>query len=459
MLLEGLEPESRRAGGGRRGAARPSAWARSSRSAGASPPCATPACSRTTTAEELTDEIDRRLALLGRQARLRAAGGVRRPWGGRMSGTLTDVAGLTVGHWTDRAGGTGCTVVLCDGDGVGGRAWTCAGRRPARARPTCLEPVNAVQRVHAVLIGGGSAFGLDACPRRDGAGWRRAAAAWRSAPARADRPRRRALRPARRAAGRASGCRRRRGRLRGGVGAPVPQGCVGAGTGATVGKLLGFAARHQERPRLGQLRLCRRRDRAARSWPSMPPATWSTRRAARSWPAEASRRRVRAQQRVAARAPAEIGLGGSTTLAVVATDAELTKAEAAKVARMAHDGLARTIDPVHTTLDGDTVFALAPAPPARAPTSPTVGGGGDRAAEAVLAACDAASSATTPSRPGPSYPGGRRERLAADAGGARRGDLRRTWPSRPRRRPVARRPESLERPCSCLNLGWRSRTS
>ena len=56
---------------------------------------------------------------------------------------------------------------------------------------------------------------------------------------------------------------------------------------------------------------------------------------------------------------AEIGVGGSTTLAVVATDAELTKVEATKVARMAHDGLARTIDPVHTMLDGDTVFALA----------------------------------------------------------------------------------------------------
>jgi L-aminopeptidase/D-esterase-like protein len=56
---------------------------------------------------------------------------------------------------------------------------------------------------------------------------------------------------------------------------------------------------------------------------------------------------------------AEIGIGSSTTLAVVATDAELTKVEATKVARMAHDGLARTIDPVHTMLDGDTVFALA----------------------------------------------------------------------------------------------------
>ena len=62
---------------------------------------------------------------------------------------------------------------------------------------------------------------------------------------------------------------------------------------------------------------------------------------------------------MAARTPPRIGLGGSTTLAVVATDAELTKAEATKVARMAHDGLARTIDPVHTMLDGDTVFALA----------------------------------------------------------------------------------------------------
>jgi L-aminopeptidase/D-esterase-like protein len=89
----------------------------------------------------------------------------------------------------------------------------------------------------------------------------------------------------------------------------------------------------------------------------------------------------------------QIGLGGSTTLAVVATDAELTKAEAAKVARMAHDGLARTIDPVHTMLDGDTVFALATgASGSRADVS-TVGAAAAAAlAQAVLAAVREATS-------------------------------------------------------------------
>ncbi len=72
---------------------------------------------------------------------------------------------------------------------------------------------------------------------------------------------------------------------------------------------------------------------------------------------------------------------------MVATDAELTKAEAAKVARMAHDGLARTIDPVHTMLDGDTVFALATgAAGARADVT-TIGAAAATAlAQAVLAA-------------------------------------------------------------------------
>ena len=77
-----------------------------------------------------------------------------------MNGTLTDVAGLSVGHWTDAAAATGCTVVLCPG-GALWAAWTCAARRPARARPTCCAR-NLVERVHAVLLAGGSAFGLDA---------------------------------------------------------------------------------------------------------------------------------------------------------------------------------------------------------------------------------------------------------------------------------------------------------
>src|SRR5512133_2202910 len=78
-----------------------------------------------------------------------------------MSGSLTDVAGLTVGHWTDLEAATGCTVVLCDGDGAVAGV-DVRGSAPGTRETDLLDPVNVVQKVHAVLIGGGSAFGLDA---------------------------------------------------------------------------------------------------------------------------------------------------------------------------------------------------------------------------------------------------------------------------------------------------------
>ena len=114
--------------------------------------------------------------------------------------------------------------------------------------------------------------------------------------------------------------------------------------------------------------------------------------------------------------PAEIGIGGSTTLAVVATDAELTKVEATKVARMAHDGLARAIDPVHTMLDGDTVFALATGAAGTAADVTAVGAAAATVlARAVLAAVRDGHVAGR--HPGRSRPGRRRLARRAGAGG------------------------------------------
>ena len=79
-----------------------------------------------------------------------------------MNGTLTDVRGLSVGHWTDREAATGCTVVLCGEQGAVAGV-DVRGSAPGTRETDLLDPVNAVQRIHAVLIGGGSAFGLDAC--------------------------------------------------------------------------------------------------------------------------------------------------------------------------------------------------------------------------------------------------------------------------------------------------------
>ena len=275
-----------------------------------------------------------------------------------MSGSLTDVAGLTVGHWTDLEAATGCTVVLCDGDGAVAGV-DVRGSAPGTRETDLLDPVNAVQRVHAVLIGGGSAFGLDAASgvmrwlEAHGRGVEVGPLRVPIVPAAVlfDLPVGRPdVRPDA-AAGEAA--------CEAASAAPVPQGCVGAGTGATVGKLLGFERATKSGLGSASLSLAGGVTVAAlvavnAAGDVVDPASGSVLAGPRIPGGGFARSSEWLREH-----PPEIGLGSSTTLAVVATDAELTKAEATKVARMAHDGLARTIDPVHTMLDGDTVFALA----------------------------------------------------------------------------------------------------
>ena len=77
-----------------------------------------------------------------------------------MNQAITDVTGIKVGHYTDREGVTGCTVVLCEGGAVGGV--DVRGSAPGTRETDLLRPVNLVERAHAVLLTGGSAYGLDA---------------------------------------------------------------------------------------------------------------------------------------------------------------------------------------------------------------------------------------------------------------------------------------------------------
>jgi L-aminopeptidase/D-esterase-like protein len=275
-----------------------------------------------------------------------------------MNGTLTDVAGLLVGQWTDLDAATGCTVVLCDGEGAVAGV-DVRGSAPGTRETDLLDPVNAVQRVHAVLLGGGSAFGLDACGgvmrwlEAHGRGVEVGpvrvpivcgAVLFDLVVGRAD------VRPDA-AAGEAA--------CDAASTATVPQGSVGAGTGATVGKMLGFERATKSGMGSASLRLAGGvavgalvavnaagdvvdpAGGAVLAGPRLPGGGFAR---TTEWLREHA---------------SGLHVGGSTTIAVVATDAALTKPETAKVARMAHDGLARTIDPVHTMLDGDTVFALA----------------------------------------------------------------------------------------------------
>lgn len=303
-----------------------------------------------------------------------------------MNGTLTDVAGLAVGHWTDLEAATGCTVVLCDGEGAVAGV-DVRGSAPGTRETDLLDPVNTVQRVHAVVLSGGSVYGLDACSgvvrwleaRGRGvlAGPVRVpivcgAVLFDLVVGRSD------VRPGA-AAGEAA--------CDDASPAAVLQGTVGAGTGATVGKLLGFERVTKAGVGSSSLALAGGVSVGAlvavnACGDVIDPADGTLvagpRRPGGGF--ERSSEWLREH-------PPQIAVGSNTTLAVVATDAVLTKPEATKVAQMAHDGLARTIDPVHTMLDGDTVFALATGASGARFDVTTVGAAAATAlAQAVLAA-------------------------------------------------------------------------
>jgi L-aminopeptidase/D-esterase-like protein len=278
--------------------------------------------------------------------------------------TLTAVPGIRVGHHTLSERPTGCTVVLVDGDAVGGVSQR--GGSPGTRETDLLDPLNAVDKVNAVVLSGGSAFGLDAATGvakwldERGVGWPTGGGpvpivlgAILYDLGVGSNPK---VRPTAdcgyRAAGAASA-------------AAVTEGSIGAGAGATIGKL-GVGQPAGRRPMKAGI------GSAAITLPDglvvaaivavnavgdiIDPATGRVVAGMRNADGTfADARRVLA----AGVTPAEPRPGENTTIAVVATNARLTKADANRVALMADDGLARAIYPAHTTGDGDTVFALA----------------------------------------------------------------------------------------------------
>ena len=277
-----------------------------------------------------------------------------------MNGTLTDVLGLTVGHWTHLEAGTGCTVVLCPPGTVGGV--DVRGSAPATRETDLLNPINIVEHVDAILLAGGSAYGLAAADgvmrwlEEHGRGFDTGVARVPIVPAAAifDLPFIRAdVRPDV-AAGRAA--------CDAATAGPVAQGNVGAGTGATVGKAAGFnlamksglGSASFETPggivvaalavvnAFGEIR---------------DPATGQTVAGARQ-PGGGFLDTVQIMASFQEQTLNSLRQGSNTALVVVATNGILTKSGATKVAQMAQDGLARAIRPAHTMYDGDTVFAL-----------------------------------------------------------------------------------------------------
>jgi len=272
---------------------------------------------------------------------------------------MSFVPGVLCGHSTDPRRPTGCTVVIAPHGAVGGV--DVRGASPGTRETELLSPINAVQQVHAVLLAGGSAFGLDAAGgvmrwlEERGIGLQVGPARVPIVPAAilydlyTGDGRLRPDAAAGYAACQAAGD------------APLAEGNVGAGAGALVGKLFGF-----ERSMKGGV------GRASLTVNGISigaivavnavgdvidPATGRVVAGARS--ADGTAMIGTTQAFLRGELPSELMAGASTTLGIVVTDAKLDKAGANKLAQMAHDGLARCISPLHTMLDGDTIFALA----------------------------------------------------------------------------------------------------
>ena len=280
-----------------------------------------------------------------------------------FEGSITDVHGIRVGHAQNRSARTGVTVVLCSRDGAVGGV-DVRGAAPGTRETDLMKPGNLVEKVNAVVLSGGSAFGLDSAGgvmcylEQNGVGLDMGVCRVPIVPAAViydlsvGDPK---VRPD--ASMGMAACER--------AGKEMAQGQVGAGTGATVGKLvpggipqnggLGSASITLPNgvtvgavavvnavgdiyhPHTGKLIACACMEDGTRV------------------PAESL-----LYGHVPAVKPKRIQEAGqNTTIAVVATDAVLTKEQANRLAAVAHDGLARAIRPVHTQMDGDTVFALA----------------------------------------------------------------------------------------------------
>ncbi|HLW48799.1 MAG TPA: P1 family peptidase [bacterium] len=272
--------------------------------------------------------------------------------------SITNVPGIAVGQATDVAHLTGCTVVLCEAGAVGGVA--VLGGAPGTRETDLLRPDAVVDRVHAVLLSGGSAFGLAAADgvvrvlEHRGIGFDTAAARVPIVPAAVLYDLaigEAAVRPD--AAMGEAACRDARS-------GPIEEGNAGAGTGATVGKLLGAQSRMKAGVGTWSMRLPSGVTVGALVATNafgdvVDPRTGAIVAGARD-PGTGGFLGTAARL-VAGIVPARRTLE-HTTIGVVATDAPVTKADAARLAVAAHTGLARAVSPSHTSADGDTFFAL-----------------------------------------------------------------------------------------------------
>lgn len=312
--------------------------------------------------------------------------------GAGMMGSITDIAGIEVGHHTLTERPTGCTVILARDGAVGGV--DVRGGAPGTRDTDLLDPVNTVREIHGVVLSGGSLFGLDAVSgtvrwlEERGVGLD----AWGSTIpivtgailfdlGIGDS----SVRPGAEC-GYAAAVAATSGH--------VPTGSVGAGAGATIGKLGGMVRAMKGGIGTASIELSDGVIVGAivavnAVGDVIDPATGEVVAGVRG---EDGSGLADARLLIRSRAGLVGGAGENTTIGVVATNATLTKAQATKLAQMAHDGLARAIYPAHTPWDGDTIFALATGEIEGEPDLVTLGAlAADVVTEAIL---DAVRSAT-----------------------------------------------------------------
>jgi L-aminopeptidase/D-esterase-like protein len=272
--------------------------------------------------------------------------------------SLTDIPGIRVGHVSDFEALTGCTAILCEQGAVGGV--DIRGSASGTSETPTLSPLHVDPVAHGICLAGGSAFGLEASSgvrrylEKRGAGVATPAGRVPIVPSaiiydlgigkgniRPDV-----------AMGEAAAAAANTG--------PVKEGCVGAGTGATVGKAMGM--RNAMKSGLGSWSVRLPGDVLVSGLVVVnalgdvrDPATGQIVAGARKAPD--SKEFANAEEIFKHRPPPPL-VRVNTTLAVVATNARLDKVEATKLAQFAALGMARAIYPVNTMMDGDTCFAL-----------------------------------------------------------------------------------------------------
>ena len=302
--------------------------------------------------------------------------------------TLTAVPGIKVGHYTLTQRPTGCTVILAEGGATAGV--DVRGAAPATRETDLLDPVDLVQQIHAVVLSGGSAFGLDSASgvmkylEEKGIGFPFGGVHVPTVPAASlfdlpvGNPR---IRPTAECGYQAAKAART---------TPVKEGSIGAGAGATVGKTAGIT--HAMKGGIGSAAIAMPDGLIVAALVALnaagdviDPATGQVVAGARAADGKTfldARKLLRGGG-----AQPAAGARQNTTLGVVATNAVLTKTQARRVAQMAHDGFARAIFPSHTDVDGDTIFALATgAKPGEADASRIGALAADVVAEAIIRA-------------------------------------------------------------------------